>query len=139
MAERTGGVTVTAKLTPLELPAQLTAIAGGYAMISCERMAALAFAMPDSKSAVLFCLTWKAARQERMNLGQNAGQCVARISASKLASITGFSLRTVQWALAALKAAELIELDYEAPGRTNVYRLNLPPTSGQENTDADSV
>jgi pyocin large subunit-like protein len=81
--------------------------------------------MTDAKSAVLLCVAWEAIWQERMALGERAGQAVARLSAVKLAELTGCRLQTVQRAISELKRIGVIEVVDESPGKTNVYRLTL--------------
>jgi hypothetical protein len=96
-----------------------------FALISRVDMTALARAMPNAQSAVLWCLGWHAAINARMSRGQLAGQQVAKVSASALAKITGRPIRTVYDALSKLQDHDLIRNVEDRPGRTAVYRLSL--------------
>jgi len=96
---------------------------GTFAIMGRIVMESLARAMPDSQSAVLFCLAWHAAVQVRMRRGPRAGQPTARVSATSLAAITGRPLRTVRYALSKLRARGAIVPENTQPGRTSVYRL----------------
>ena len=98
---------------------------GSFALIGHEEMTALAHAMPDAQSAVLWCLAWHAAINARMSRGPLAGQQVAKVSASALAKITGRPIRTMYDALSKLQDHDLIQNVEDRPGRTAVYRLTL--------------
>jgi DNA-binding transcriptional ArsR family regulator len=96
-----------------------------YAIMGRAEMTALAQAMRDAQSAILFCLAWHAAVQVRMKRGPLANQRVARVSAGTLAKITGRSIRTVRHALSRLKAAGVIEREDSRPGRTSIYQMSF--------------
>ena len=96
-----------------------------FAILERTAMTNLSRTMPDAQSAVLLCLAWHAALQQRMRHGSLAGRQLARISAPALAKITGRPVRTVRHALRQLKAGGKIEKENDAPGRTSVYRLRL--------------
>jgi len=96
--------------------------AEAFAVLSRSRLLVLSQALPTS-AAVLLCLEWHAARQERMSLGLLARQRVCRISASSLSEITGKTIRTVRGALATLKKNGLIEAVTTMPGKTAIYRV----------------
>jgi hypothetical protein len=96
-----------------------------FAVICRERLIDLAHTMPDAQSAVLLCLVWQAALQERLNRGTHAGAPVARLSGSELVEMTGCPLRTVRYALRKLRQASVIYHEEEAPGKKAVYGLNL--------------
>lgn len=116
------------------MPSRLTPIAEGitplpnapanesFAVIGRAEMTALAHAMPDAQSAVLFCLSWHAALNERMRQGPLAGRRVARASVGLLGRITGRPVRTVKDALKKLRDSGLI-LRESRPGQTSVYRV----------------
>lgn len=116
---------MSARLTPLEEP-----ILGNvshddgetFAVLHRSRLLALAKVLSTS-AAVLLCIEWQSALQERMTLGPLAGQRVSRISARSLAQITGKAMRTVRWALAELKRKKLIETVAAEPGKVAVYRV----------------
>lgn len=122
------------RLTPLENGlAQEEAVdqqgRQGFAVLDQDRLIALAHNMPDAQSAILLCLAWHAARQERFRLGPLAGEAVARVSGPRLVELTGRPLRTIRHALRRLKrTGSIVPADTE-PGKTAVYRLYLtPPT-----------
>ncbi|GMV82498.1 MAG: hypothetical protein AMXMBFR7_36820 [Planctomycetota bacterium] len=98
-----------------------------FAHISLSRMQALARAMPDTRSAVLFCLEWEATRQARFSKGALAGQYCARISAKKLEILAGKPLRTIRWALAKLKSSGHLTQELVGPGRTAQYQVHPIP------------
>jgi hypothetical protein len=96
-----------------------------FAVFKRPEMIALARSIPDAQSAVLFCLQWHAALQQRMHRGPLAGQQVARVSAGTLTKITEFSIRTVRYALSKLQQRHLIKNVESRPGRTAIYQLTL--------------
>ena len=100
-------------------------VGGSFALLSRVDMAAIAHAMQDAQSAVLFCLAWHAVLQERMRRGELAGCKLARVSASRLAEITGRPIRTIRHALMRLKKKGTIVAEVSGPGKTSVYRLPL--------------
>src|SRR5436309_1970370 len=113
-------------LTPLsdggmETPSPLGNSKQSYARIEEPVLIALAQAMPDCQSAILTCLTWQAARQQRFSCGLYAGQFVARLSGPQLARMTGRPLRTVRHALSRLKRAGRVRAARPGPGKTAVY------------------
>jgi hypothetical protein len=93
-------------------------------MLDRDQIVNLARVMPDAQSAVLLCLAWQAALQERLHHGPDAGQRVARLSGRQLAEMTGRSLRLVRYALSRLKLAGIIEPTSAGPGRKATYRIN---------------
>ena len=101
-----------------------------YAVFERERLIELAQVMPDTRSAVLLCLAWQAARQEALKRGPDAGQPVARLSGPQLAQMTGRSLRTVRYALSRLQEAGTITCDKREPGKTAAYRVVKPGKEG---------
>jgi len=105
-----------------------------FAIVDRAEMTALACAMPDCQSAVLFCLTWHTLIQERMHRGPLAGKRLARVSGMELANLTGRPLRTVRDALAKLKEAGLIELASRSVGRTAVYRIGTFEANESDHT-----
>jgi hypothetical protein len=96
-----------------------------YARIERPVLISLVRSMPDCQSAVLACLTWQAARQQRFSRGQYAGKFVARLSGKQLAQMTGRPLRTVRHSLKRLLEARLIERLGVGPGRTAVCAPTL--------------
>ena len=116
-------------LIPLQegAPVSFAAFEGGeaFAVLPRAQAVALTRAMPDARSAVLFCLGWEAARQVRFTKGPYAVQPIARLSARALVELTGRPLRTIRWALAKLVADRLVQPTDHRPGRTNIYRLTL--------------
>lgn len=100
-------------------------VVGSFAIINRAEMVAMTRAMPDSQSAILFCLAWHAAISIRMRRGPRAGRHVARVSVGTLAKLSGRPVRTVQYALHKLRAAGVIERENTWPGRTSVYKLRL--------------
>ena len=124
------------KLAPVELssPASVPHSEHDYALITRDVMANLAHLM-DSRSAILFCLTWEAVRNLRMSYGPYAGQQVARISAQTLTHLSGKPIRTVRWALAWLRNSGAIIPVNPEPGKVSVYRISALSFVGQ-NGDA---
>jgi len=120
-------------LTPLTpLNAEVSQVAGepapakhAYARIERPVLISLVQSMPDCQSAVLTCLTWHAARQQRFARGEYAGKFVARLSGKQLAKMTGRPLRTVRHSLRRLLEAKLIERVGVGPGRTAVFMPSL--------------
>jgi hypothetical protein len=119
-----------ARLTPLN--AGDLGITGGrdparqsYARIERPMLISLVRSMPDCQSAILLCITWQAARQQRFSRGQYAGKFVARLSGKQLAQMTGRPLRTVRHSLKRLLEASLIERLGVGPGRTSVFAPTL--------------
>jgi hypothetical protein len=96
-----------------------------FAIFKRPEMVSLARSIPDAQSAVLFCLQWHAALQQRMRRGPLAGQQVARVSAGTLAEITECPVRTVYAALSKLQKRHLIQNIESRPGLTAIYRLTL--------------
>jgi hypothetical protein len=120
------------RLTPIDQalpdpPSRPPGPGQAFARVDRQRLVALARSMPDCQSAVLACLVWQAARQERLHRGRHAGQFVARLSGAQLAEMTHRPLRTVRHGLARLTRAGIIRREGAAPGRTAVYALNLAP------------
>jgi hypothetical protein len=116
---------------PLERAGEPDTSKNGYARIERSILVALVRSMPDCQSAVLACLTWQAARQQRFSRGKYAGQFVARLSGQQLARMTGRPLRTVRHSLKRLLEARLIERLGVGPGRTAVCAptLRVAPSS----------
>lgn len=93
-----------------------------FAILERSRLELLARSM-SACSAVLICLEWYSALQQKMSRGPLAGQRVARVSAGTLIEITGRPLRTIRWALAELKRKGLIETVENEAGKTAIYRV----------------
>jgi hypothetical protein len=104
-----------------------------YAMMDQDLMISLAKMMPDAQSAVLLCMVWTIARQQRLKRGPDAGSPVARLSARQLADMSGRPLRTVWHALRQLKNASLIAQEATEPGRKAAYR----PTGTSANPEQE--
>jgi hypothetical protein len=105
-----------------------------FAVLERHRLEELARTLPDAQSAVLLCLTWYAARQERLKRGAHAGKCIARLSGPQLADITGRPLRTIRYAISTLRRCGVIEPLSTGPGKTAVYRLHLTLTATEDVT-----
>src|SRR5260370_22041723 len=130
MASITGGVIMLMPLTPqsdgvLARAGETDTSKHSYARIERSVLVSLVRSMPDCQSAVLACLTWQAARQQRFSRGQYAGKFVARLSGKQLARMTGRPLRTVRHSLMRLLEAKLIERVGVGPGRTAVCAPTL--------------
>jgi hypothetical protein len=116
-------------LTPICAgPVDLTAGSSDqpFAVITKPLLLSLLRGMPDCQSAVLTCLTWHAARQERLQRGAHARRFVARLSGPQLAVMTGRALRTVRHALRNLKASGVIRRNVNGGRETAVYVPCLP-------------
>jgi hypothetical protein len=120
---------MTARLEPIAEGIQTVPVdrkrVDTYAIVGRAEMMAIARAMPDAQSAILFCLAWQAAFQVKMSRGPLARRRVARVSVSALAKMIRRPIRTVQYALSKLRAIGVIEQEDVGPGRTSVYKLNL--------------
>lgn len=103
-----------------------------YARFDRRQLEVLARAMPDAQSAVLLCLAWHAARQARLHRGEYAGQFVARVSARELAELIDRAIRTVRYALKALKQNGLIDSENRGPGKKGAFRVTMLETGTDE-------
>jgi hypothetical protein len=98
---------------------------GAIAQFRHRQMTAITRAMPDCTSAVLFAMCWVADVQSTLRGRRRAGQTIARVSASRLAQITGRHVRTIRNSLAKLQNRGAIEKAGNRPGVTAAYRLCL--------------
>jgi len=104
---------------------------GAIAQFDRRQMIAIARAMPDCTSAVLLAMYWIADVQSRLRGRRRAGQAIARVSARRLAQITGRHKRTIRNSLAKLRNGGAIEKVGGRPGLTAAYRVCLDVAASQ--------